>query len=149
MEIHPILDDIQQLRRLDRESSSSADSYLYSITEIELYVSAMELLSEGLYPMMDKFKSPALVTLAERIKELTESDYYKDLNKKLKELTSRINEVKSVTIGVNLDSKLRPDAAGVLSVNNEKFKSGELIDKILRLDFKNDEYTCIAPLGSE
>ena len=145
MSVSPILSDIAEIRRLSSDTDPS-EAYLYSITEVELYISAMELLSEGLYPMIDNFKSEALVTFATRIKELTQSEYYTDLNKKLKELTSRVREIKSVTIGVNLDSKLRPDAAGVLSVNNEKFKSGELIDKILRLDFKNDEYTCIAPL---
>ena len=36
--VNPILDDISELRRLENEGSS-ADSYLYSITEIELYVS--------------------------------------------------------------------------------------------------------------
>lgn len=145
MSVSPILSDISEIRRLSSDTDPS-EAYLYSITEVELYISAMELLSEGLYPMRDNLKSEALVTFATRIKELTQSEYYTELNKKLKELTSRVREIKSVTIGVNLDSKLRPDAAGVLSVNNEKFKSGELIDKILRLDFKNDEYTCIAPL---
>jgi DNA mismatch repair ATPase MutS len=80
------------------------------------------------------------------VEELTNSDYYKDLNIRLKELTKRVREIKSVTIGVNLDSRLHPESAGVLSVNNERFKSGELLQKILRLDFKNDEYTCIASL---
>ncbi|MBR6709069.1 MAG: hypothetical protein IKL84_05260, partial [Clostridia bacterium] len=53
---------------------------------------------------------------------------------------------KSVTIGVNLDAQLRPKDAGVLSINNESFRSGDVLEKILRLDFKNDEYTCIANL---
>ena len=57
-----------------------------------------------------------------------------------------MREVKSVTIGVNLDGRLQPESAGVLSVNNEYFKSGELLQKILRLDFKSNEYTCIATL---
>ena len=35
--------------------------------------------------------------------ELAESDYYKDLNAKLGELTNRVRDIKSVTIGVNLD----------------------------------------------
>ena len=143
--VSPILSDISELRRLSTDTEPT-EGYLYSITEIELYVTAMELLSEGLYPMMGKFKSTALITLAERIKELTESDYYKDLNVKLKEFSSRISEVKSVTIGVNLNSQLRPEYAGVVSVNNEKFKSGDLLEKIIRLDFKNNEYTCIASL---
>ena len=54
--------------------------------------------------------------------------------------------IKSVTVGVNLDAQLRPNYAGVLSINSEPFKSGDTIDKILRLNFKNDEYTCIANL---
>lgn len=77
---------------------------------------------------------------------LTQSEYYKNINKQLEELTSRVREVKSVTIGVNLDSSLKAESAGVLAVNNDKFKSGQLLDKILRLDFKSNEMTCIAPL---
>ncbi len=141
----PILSDIAEIRKMSQDTEPT-EGYLYSITEIELYISVMELLANGLYPMIDNFKSEALINFAKAIKELTQSEYYIDLNKKMKELTSRVREVKSVTIGVNLDSKLRPDTAGVLSVNNERFKSGELLEKILRLDFKNDEYTCIAPL---
>ncbi|MBO7273679.1 MAG: hypothetical protein J6V22_02365, partial [Clostridia bacterium] len=37
-------------------------------------------------------------------------------------------------------------SAGVLSINSESFKSGDVLDKILRLNFKNDNYTCIANL---
>ena len=143
--VNPILNDIAELRRLSVDTENS-DTCLYSITEIELYVSCMEMLSDGFKKIKDKLKSEALIQLCNRVTELTESDYYKDLNDRLKELTSRVREVKSVTIGVNLDGRLRPESAGVLSVNNEYFKSGELIQKILRLDFKSDEYTCIASL---
>ena len=51
-----------------------------------------------------------------------------------------------MTIGVNLDAQLRPKEAGVLSINPEQFRSGDMIEKILRLNFKDDEYTCIAKL---
>ena len=143
--VNPILSDIAELRRLSFDVESS-DTYLYSITEIELYVSCMEMLNDGFKGLSGKFKSEALESLSQRIFELTESEYYVDLNERLKELTSRVREVKSVTIGVNLDGRLRPESAGVLSVNNEYFKSGEVLQKILRLDFKSNEYTCIASL---
>lgn len=142
--IEPLVADISALRKLSLDAQS--DSYLYSITEIELYISVMQALSEELSKIKDKLKSDAFNELYKIVYELTESEYYKDLNKRLQELTSRVREVKSVTIGVNLDSRLRPESAGVLSVNNEYFKSGELLQKILRLDFKSNEYTCIAAL---
>lgn len=141
----PILGDILELRRLEVDSGDT-ESYLSSITEIELYISCIDTLNAGFAKVRDNIKSAAFSVFSERIKELAESDYYKELNKKLSELTNRVREIKSVTIGVNLDSQLRPREAGVLSVNSEAFRSGDVLEKILRLNFKNDDYTCIASL---
>ncbi len=141
----PILSDIMELRRLE-EDNGETTSYLESITEIELYISSLSTLNEGLTPIREKLKSRAFKTLAERISELVNSDYYAELNTKLSELTSRVRDIRSVTIGVNLDAQLRPSSAGVLSINPEPFRSGDVIEKILRLNFKEDEYTCIANL---
>ncbi len=144
---HPILDDIRELRRLDNELSTSGDSYLYSITEIELYVSCIDTISKGLSPVRDRMKSRAFADLCDFVSELSASDYYKELNEKLEALASRVHEVKSITVGVNLDKQLRPSSAGVISINAEPFKSGKVLDKILRLSFKNDAFTCIAELS--
>ena len=141
----PILSDIMELRRLEVDTGDT-NSYLESITEIELYISSIETLHSGLSPIKDKLRSRSFISLAKRIAELAESEYYAELNTKLAELTSRVREIKSVTIGVNLDAQLRPSSAGVLSINPEPFKSGDVIEKILRLNFKEDEYTCIADL---
>lgn len=145
--IHPILDDIRELRRLDNENVTSADSYLYSITEIELYVSCLDALKRGFGGVKGRIQSPAFLALSNFVTELTESDYYRELNEKLAALSDRVHEVKSITIGVNLDREFRPESAGVISINSEHFKSGKLLDKILRLSFKNDAYTCIANLA--
>lgn len=145
--VQPVLNDIEELRRLDSEQTGTADSYLYSITEIELYVSCIDAIAEGLTPVRDRIKSPAIAELYSLVSELVNSEYYRELNKKLNALSSRVREVKSVTIGVNLDNQLRPTDAGVISVNSETFKSGRVLDKILRLSFRNDAFTCIAPLS--
>lgn len=145
-EVHPLLGDIRELRRLDDESDA-ADSYLYSITEIELYVSCVETLAKGLSPLRPRMKSPALVSLSDYVSSLVASDSYRALSEKLGALASRVSEVRSITVGVNLDREFRPESAGVLSVNAEPFKSGKVLDKILRLSFRNDALTCIAPLS--
>ncbi len=141
----PVLNDIMELRRLEADNGD-ADDYLSSITEIELYVSSVKVLHEGLTAVRDKVKSPAFLALTDLITTLAESAYYQELNEKLNELTRRVREIRSVTVGVNLDAQLRPTSAGVLSINAESFKSGDVLDKILRLNFKNDNYTCIANL---
>lgn len=141
----PVLSDIMELRRLEADSGDTSD-YLSSLTEIELYISSIELLHAGLTEVRPNIKGAAFLSLADRIVELAESDYYRELNQKLSELTDRVREIKSVTIGVNLDAQLRPTTAGVLSINPEPFHSGDVLEKILRLNFKNDAYTCIAEL---
>lgn len=141
----PILSDIMELRRLDLDAGD-ANAYLSSITEIELYISSIETLYSGLSEVKDRIRGRALTALSDYVAGLVESDYYKELNSKLRELTNRVREIKSVTIGVNLDAQLRPSEAGVLSINSEQFRSGDVLEKILRLNFKDDEYTCIAQL---
>ena len=144
--LFPILTDIMELRRLEADFGDNTESYLESITEIELYISSISTLHDGFSEIKDSLTSDAFKTLAQRIDDLVCSDYYAELNTKLAELTNRVRDIKSVTIGVNLDAQLRPSSAGVLSINPESFHSGDVIDKILRLNFKDNEYTCIANL---
>ena len=141
----PVLQDIMELRRLEADSGETYD-YLASITEIELYISSVDTLDDGLHAEGLNLRGRAFTSLRDYIAELAESEYYSELNEKLAELTNRVRDIKSVTIGVNLDAQLRPATAGVLSINPELFRSGDVIDKILRLNFKDDEYTCIAEL---
>ncbi|MBO5789104.1 MAG: hypothetical protein J6R42_04085 [Clostridia bacterium] len=143
----PILSDIEELRKLGEDiEQNSGEAYLYSITEIELYTSCIDTLYRGLSPVCDKLVSPAFKNLLQFVTELVESEDYKKLSSELKKLSSKMHEVRSVTIGVNLDGQFRPTEAGVLSINAEPFHSGTALDKILRMSFRHDAMTCIAPL---
>jgi len=144
--ILPFITDISELRRMSTSSDAVGDSYLYSISEIEIYNSLMEMLKSELLPLSDKFTSPAFIAFADRIRELCESDYYKELTEHLSSLASRVRDIRSITVGVNLDRRLMPESAGVVSVNSEKFKSGELFERVKRLDFKKGEMTFMAEL---
>ena len=142
----PVLCDILELRRLSEDMRDASDTYLYSITEIELYISAVDLLCERLSAIREMIKSPAFKSFSDYIFELSESEDYRSLSESVKKLSAKVREVRSITVGVNLDAQMRPVSAGVISVNSEKFKSGRLLDKVLRMSFKNDALTCIAEL---
>lgn len=146
VKVLPILSDISELRRMASASERTTDDYLLSISEIELYISSVEILRDGLLPLRDKLNSKSLLALCDYIAEISGSEYYTELNEKLLELTNRVRDIKSVTIGVNLDATLQAEKCGVLSINAKPFKSGDTLDKILRMSFKSDEYTLIAPL---
>ena len=48
LSVTPILNDITELRRLDAEASETTESYLLSISEIELYINCVDTLNDGL-----------------------------------------------------------------------------------------------------
>ncbi len=143
----PFLGDIMELRNLSADAENSGDSYLYSITEAEIYNSLIDFLRDSLLPYKDKVKSSAMKELCHRVDTLANSEYHKTVCEKLSELSSRVRDIKSVTVGVNLDALLQPTNAGVVSVNGEPFKSGDFFERVMRLDFKKDEMTCIADLS--
>ena len=146
--IAPIMSDMTDLRRYGSEAEG-ADEYLYSITEVELYVSLMDILKNEFLPLEDKFSSEGMKALCAVAKELSSSDGYREINESLQKLSERSREIGSVTIGLNLDRRLFPESAGLISVNTEKFSSGQKIEKLVRLDFKNDEHTFISPLAAK
>ena len=90
----PILTDIAELRQLEADLGNNTESYLESITEIELYISSISTLHEGLSEIKDQVKSPAFIALASRINDLVCSEYYSELNAKLSELTNRVRDIK-------------------------------------------------------
>lgn len=147
VKVLPILNDINELRRLAASSERTTDEYLLALSEVELYISSVDILRDGLLPVRERLTSASLISLCDYIEKISKSEYYTELNQKLTELTERVRDIKSVTIGVNLDATLQAEKCGVLSINPKPFKSGDTLDKILRMSFKSDEYTLIAPLS--
>ena len=69
----PLLNDITELRRMGSDSSQSTEAYLYSITEVELYTTLLDMLRDELLPLAPELKSAAFCRFAERINTLTGS----------------------------------------------------------------------------
>ncbi len=142
----PYLTDITDLRQMSDSSDGADDGYLYSISEIEIYVSLMDYLKDELLPLEDKLTSPAMLSFCERIRELTEGEHFKALTEQLSTLAARVRDIRSITLGINLSRKMSVESAGVVSVNSDQFKSGDLFEKVKRLDFRKDDMTCLAQL---
>ncbi|MBR6918674.1 MAG: hypothetical protein IKN38_10880 [Clostridia bacterium] len=141
----PIMRDIADIRKMGSDADTT-DAYIYNMTEVELYVSLLELLSDDILPLKERFESDAMKTFCDKVEELTQSERYKEINKMLEELTYRVREIKSVALGVNLDAGLYPESAGLISVGSGKYSMAEGLEKIFRIDAKRGEERVIAPL---
>ncbi|MBD3919416.1 hypothetical protein H8B09_11690 [Paenibacillus sp. PR3] len=143
-ELLPLFEDLRDLQQRDRWSNDDTAASLYTVSEIELYLSCVERLYHGL--CSTKPVSQGLQRLTKQIAERYESTTFQSLREETRKLSFRVRNIKSVTVGINFDPQLYPYEAGIIAVNDQLFRSGNLIDRWLRLDMKDDGFQSLAPL---
>ena len=121
----------EQLRRL-----------LYPAAYIEL----VALVRSHLGPMMENICAESLKQLHTLAEADAATPEFARLEAYYRENTADLGAIRSVTVGINLDALYRPKEAGIIALHREEYRSGDLLDRILRLDFARDEFHCIAPL---
>lgn len=140
------LDILEDLCQSGKENiqGSEADHRVRDLVILSFYTELIQELKQRLHKV--HVSCEALASFKSILTLLSESEEFIKLSQGLREISVTIEIVKSITVGVNLDAQLRPIEAGVVSFNSEYYKSGEWIDKLLRLDFSGSDYTCIAPM---
>ena len=128
----------------EKDKNMSNEMLLYSVKELELYIDYLERVRRIF--LKHSVKSHFLLKLKNEIDLLCSTDEYSQLCKEVQKQSHTIKYAKSVTIGVNLNAQMQPFEAGVVKINETSFVSGKFIDKLLRLEFADDEFTCSAPL---
>src|SRR5690625_2958882 len=146
-ELVPDLEDMRELNiaRRKQEKTDAAHA-IYSISELEIYVDLLQKCYDFFLHEQSSLRSDGMKQLAKQIIDLYEGKEFQRLKEESSKLKMSIRHIKSITIGVNLDVELNPVEAGLVSVNDRSYQSGNLIDKLLRLNMKEDEFTCLAPL---
>ncbi len=127
-----------------RDAAPSDEQLLYSIREVEDYLDYLG----GMRDIFTSYtiKSELLLGLWRALEPLASGEAYASLRAATERQNHAVKNIRSLTIGVNLDSTLRPAEAGVVAVNDQPFVSGETIAHLLRMNFSKDDFTCMAPL---
>lgn len=143
-EIVPQIDSFREIRSLSSAASDELDD-LYSVRDLQIYLDLVDYL----YDNLNKFtlNSQLFVNIRDEINSVCKSEEYDKIKKSLPDNVKLIQSLKSVTIGVNVDLALHPVEAGIISVNDRNYMSGNIIDKLLRADISTDSFTCAAPLS--
>ena len=126
--------------------AANIEEKLHSILYPTVYIELVKFIYESLSSLKSSITSKSLKQLYTLAQNDIESDEYKRIERYHEKNTDRLRSVNSVTIGVNLNALYQPKEAGIISLNKEEFKSGDLLDRIIKLDFEKDEYHCIAPI---
>ena len=132
------LRDLREIERFQKDSESSSlwqlvnrlreiDGYVDCITKIKTTLENIDVRSEGLN------------TLKAQTTEIYNDSGFPELKKDIEETLSEVRNVKSITLGVNLDDMLRPKSVGVISLNDKHFSDSGLLRRVLNLATKQEE----------
>jgi DNA mismatch repair protein MutS len=115
------------------------------LAELELYLEVVQ----SLYQAFENaaLKSPALTALRDNLQRLMNDPNFQSLRDELPTLRAPLENISSITIGVNLDSQLRPQSAVLLGVNQHQFgEPPSLLDRLIGGRSNEDDESAIASL---
>ncbi len=132
------LKDLKEIERFQKDSESSSlwqlvnrlrelDGYVDCITEIKSTLESLDIRSEG------------LKTLREKVQTMYSDSGFPELKADIIETLKEVRNVKSITLGVNLDDMLKPQAVGVISLNDRHFTNSGLLKKFMNFASKQSE----------
>ena len=126
----PRLAELERYGQADQQEIN-----LYRVTwwlgELELYLECVRLLGQIFKDVNEELSSEGLRRLRDTIAAIERDPTFNNLERELPGLLARMRGVASITIGVNLDDKLQPVAATLISVNEENFSEAPLLKMLL------------------
>lgn len=131
--VEKIIEQLQYLRYLQNESSVSEEINLWKFferfKELDGYVDCIKIIAEALRGV--ELKSSGMKLLRDTAIKISEDEEFRNLSEMVKNLGVEVNEIKSITLGINLDSSLDPVEAMLVSVNKTRFKDNSLFRDFL------------------
>lgn len=128
----PKMQEVTVFARSGTEATSAFQQALWKLAELELYVECVDQLYSAFAEEPEAPNSNGIAALIEAVKKEANDDTFQTLREELPKLRSGLKSKKSVTIGVNLDERLRPVEAALLSVNNKAYSEKGLISGIMK-----------------
>ena len=118
----------------------------WRLGELDHFVSCVSGLNDLFEAVGEGVRAEGWRTLRGLIVDTAADPVYRNLTRELPGMLDTLRTKASVTIGVNLDSQLRPVAATLLSVNARRFTSSSFLDRLLGRE--RDDFKGIGPLHS-
>jgi hypothetical protein len=129
------------------------EEFLYEVTwrlgELESYCACVERLGTLFDAHVPNLESRALLHLADHVRAVRSDRTFQNLLAELPDLMAQVRGIASVTLGVNLDQDLQPQAATLLRINRKRFRgaSDSLLGRLFG-EKRHGEWVGLAPLHS-
>lgn len=132
------LKDLREIERFQKDTEASSLWQLINrLRELDGYVDCITAIKSTLEET--DVKSEGLIKLKEKVQAIYSDSGFPDLKKDIEELFEKARSLKSITLGVNLDSLLRPQTVGVISLNDKAFTDSGLLKRFINFASNQSE----------
>ena len=136
-----LLEQLEFLKTVGNAYKDDPESSIWQLIdrlqELDVYVKCITGLNEVL--TRSAIKSEGLMMLKDYVTSVYNESGFEYLSDDIKELVNETAQIRSISLGVNLDSRLRPVEVGIVSINREGFGRFGLLDKFLDFASKKGE----------
>lgn len=130
LELLEKVDYIRQFSSLNRESDAAGIwQLLHRLGDLGDYITCVEEIADCL--SSSDIKSEGLVGIRDYVLDIYEHGSFAAMKKDIAELKMDASEIKSLTLGVNLNQKLEPVEVGINAVNRRPFKSSKIFKNLV------------------
>lgn len=132
-----MLGELRELEKFKKDSDASSLWQLINrLREINRYIDCIKTLKSTLEKL--ELHSAGLQRLRKLVTDIYNDGSFEPLRQDIADAFEQARQLKSVTIGVNLDNMLRPMRAGILSLNSKEFTDSGVLKRFMAISAKKD-----------
>lgn len=146
----------------DHDHEAGIWDLLHRLEEINDYIQCLDSIYDCLSTA--DIKSEGLIALKEFVHKLYTDNGYDGLKKDISMLRADTQNIKSVTVGINLNERFEACGIGVVSINNKPFSKSHIVSHFIDRvsgkdniqngndwdgDYKFDEFSAKKPFGGD
>ncbi len=139
--IKELLEQLDYLKDLERSAKDNTAAPVWQLInrlqELDAYVNCITGINESLTE--NPINSVGLKKMKDYVSSVYNESGFEHLNEDIKSMMGDIGQIRSVSLGVNLDSHMRPVEVGIVSLNDEKFTRPGVLQQFLDFASKNSE----------
>lgn len=140
-ELEQLLTKLGDLRELEKFQKDTEASDLWQLInrlrEIDGYVNCITKIKESLENI--DIHSKGLLSLRKIVTDIYNDSGFPQIKKDINETLAKARQIKSITIGVNLDNLLRPSNAGIISLNSHPITDSGLLKNFMSFTSQQDD----------
>jgi DNA mismatch repair ATPase MutS len=129
-DILPMIYDMGELAKSkNRADGNEFIQNFYDVRNLDIYVDTITKIHAVLSPL--PLRSKGLENFTQYITKEYESEAFVNLCANLTEYKKNLRDIKSITVGINLNNYLQIAELGILSVNTEAYTEGSVMERFL------------------